>query len=350
MTSRAPVLIAPVLALALTLAACSSPDPEPAPAPEETEEAAPVEVSPLTGLPFEDGRPENPVLVVKVENTAAGAPQTGLTDADLVVEELVEGGITRLAAFYYTELPETVGHVRSMRGTDISIAAPVDGTLIASGGAGGTLSKIRDAGLTYLTEDAGDPGFSGDPALSRPYNRLVDLTSVVEAAPEPADEPLDPYLQWTPPPEDGAAEEGSDAESEGSEPTAPEPTPATSASVRFSPASTTTWELDDDQWVRTNGHAGDDEFRADTLITLECEVGDAGYLDPSGSSVPETIVEGSGAATVLTKDGALDVTWEKEDVASTIVLTTEDGEELTIDPGKVWIELIPEGDGSVQVD
>ena len=62
------------------------------------------------------------MFVVKIENTASGAPQYGLNKADMVIEELVEGGLTRLAALYYSDLPTKVGHVRSMRDTDIGIA------------------------------------------------------------------------------------------------------------------------------------------------------------------------------------------------------------------------------------
>ena len=44
-------------------------------------------------------------MVLKMDNTYASAPQVGLGSADMVVEELVEGGITRLAVIYYSELP-----------------------------------------------------------------------------------------------------------------------------------------------------------------------------------------------------------------------------------------------------
>ena len=45
------------------------------------------------------------MIVTKIDNTSSSAPQVGLGSADLVVEELVEGGFTRLAAFYYSEVP-----------------------------------------------------------------------------------------------------------------------------------------------------------------------------------------------------------------------------------------------------
>jgi hypothetical protein len=56
---------------------------------------------PLTGLKVPQHKSSalrHPVLVAKMDNTPSSQPQVGLSKADLVVEELVEGGLTRLAA------------------------------------------------------------------------------------------------------------------------------------------------------------------------------------------------------------------------------------------------------------
>jgi len=71
-------------------------------------------------------------------NTAEATPQAGLSSADLVAE----GGLTRLAAFYWTELPPVVGPVRSIRATDIGIVLPAGASLVASGGAPKTFRQV----------------------------------------------------------------------------------------------------------------------------------------------------------------------------------------------------------------
>ena len=170
-------------AAALALAGCSGSDPKTTtPDPDKGTAEKLIEISPLTGAPMPEGRPANPVFVVKIENTSGGSPQYGLHKADLVVEELVEGGLTRLAAFYYTQLPSKVGHVRSMRTTDIGIASPVGGQIVASGGAAKAYKEVKKAGITVFSEDFGAPGFSSDPAKSRPYNRLINLKRVAKKA------------------------------------------------------------------------------------------------------------------------------------------------------------------------
>lgn len=131
-------------------------------------------LSPLTGLSKEQP-PNNPVFVVKIENTAAGQPQFGLNEADMVVEELVEGGLTRLAAIYYSKLPTKVGHVRSTRTTDIGLALPVHGTIVASGGDKRALADIKAAKVRIFTYDSGSPGYSKDPSKSAPYHVLWNL-------------------------------------------------------------------------------------------------------------------------------------------------------------------------------
>lgn len=335
MTQRRLAVLVPVVTAGLLLAGCSSgTERTAAPEPSRGSAGTAVETSPVTGEVLRDGRPDHPVLAVKIENTEAGAPQVGLDQADLVVEELVEGGLTRLAALYYSRLPTKVGHVRSMRATDIGIAAPVGAHVVASGGASGTYGLFRKARVAVHTEDEDAPGFSSDPAKARPYNRLLDLRRLARSL--KADEVPGPYLDWTPP-----AAAGTPAPSQ-----APTPRRVGSAAVRFSGTSTTRWRLADGHWVRTNGHAAR-EFRADTLVVMFARVGDAGYTDPAGNPVPETRVQGSGRAVVLTADGAVETTWRKRTPRSTLTFTTRDGSALTIDPGRTWIELVPQGEGGL---
>ncbi|WP_162891268.1 DUF3048 domain-containing protein [Aeromicrobium sp. A1-2] len=333
-------------AVALTLTACSSSDgsTEAAmPEPSKGASAELVEISPLTGLALPNGRPDNPVFIVKIENTAGGAPQYALDQADMVMEELVEGGLTRLAAFYYSTLPAKVGHVRSTRATDIGIASPVAGQLVASGGASGTNARIRSAGITVFSEDDGAPGFSSDPAKVRPYNRLINLQTV--AAKAKVTTINGTYLEWTP------------SSSSAAEPT---PTPtgsvatsaktATQATVRFSNSTATGWKLVDGKWQRTNGHAeAGHDLRAKTMIVMFCEVGDAGYTDPVGNPVPETKLEGTGRAMVFNGKTVTEVTWLKPSLDEPITFRGADDKPVTIDPGKVFFELVPKDGGSVNL-
>src|SRR5690625_7323483 len=72
-------------------------------------------------------------MSVKVENSAAARPQTGLHSADIVYEEMIEGGQTRFLALFHSQVPEEIGPIRSLRPMDVPLATPYGGQLIFSG-------------------------------------------------------------------------------------------------------------------------------------------------------------------------------------------------------------------------
>lgn len=318
-------LTATLTVLSLALAACGGDDggdtgsEEPQAVAEEKEEP---ETWPLTGLEAKGSTAlDHPVLVVKMDNTEASAPQQGLGSADLVVEELVEGGVTRLAAFYYSEVPrEPVGPVRSMRASDIGIVAPVDAIVVTSGAAGVTINRIKDAGIRYYSE--GGPGFFRDDTRSAPYNLFDDLGAVAEATGDGDEQRPEDYLPW------GEAKD------------LPKGQPASTVTADFG-AHATTWALQDGAYVNQNSFAAeDDRFTADNVLVLRVEVGDAGYLDPAGNPVPETKFEGQGDALLFHDGEVVRGSWSKKALDAPIELTAG-GDKLTVPAGRTFVELVP---------
>ncbi|MFD1506468.1 DUF3048 domain-containing protein [Georgenia yuyongxinii] len=347
-----------VLASALlALAACTSQG-EPEPAPSTTASAAPS-VSlpgkpvpqplparwPLTGVAGEIQ--ERPALSVKVENSAAARPQTGLEDADVVWEELVEGGITRFNAVYHSVVPGEVGPIRSVRPMDAAIAAPLGGLMAFSGGQVPFVQQIRDAGLQVLSNDEGVAGMyrvgfrraphnvygSGPDLLAQadadhsapPPQQLVyawhparasavlkgTLVSVVDVSfPRTA-----PGWTW-----DGAADPG-----------------------RGGPAGA--WVRDDNGVVQTS--AAGARLLATNVVVLRVQVVDTGSRDPAGNPVPETVLTGEGDAVVASGGKVLEARWSKAATADPVVLTDPDGGQVTLVPGTTWIELVPVNGGAV---
>ena len=282
-------------------------------------------VSPLTGL-HQGSPPKNAVFMVKIENTHSGEPQYGIDQADFVVEQLVEGGVTRLAAFFYSELPTRIGHVRSARTMDVALAEPLDATIVASGGAPKTLRKIERSELPYYSYDKRSPGWSSDAGKAAPYHVLWDLTTLGQAA--KASIPPKPYFTWGDGPP-GATKK------------------TTRASVRFSPATTTNWTFSEGKWRRSpEWAAAGQTYAADSLVVIFARVEDAGYRDPAGNAVPETVIEGSGRAVIFTGSEATEAVWHKEDRNATMAFTSKSGKAITLKPGRLWLEAVPRG-GSV---
>ncbi|MDQ3878550.1 MAG: DUF3048 domain-containing protein, partial [Actinomycetota bacterium] len=85
----------------------------------------------LSGLETTKSKMHRPAVAVKVENDPAAYPLSGLDKADMVVEEPVEGGMTRFVAFFHCNDAEMVGPIRSARDTDPSIVEPITSLVAA---------------------------------------------------------------------------------------------------------------------------------------------------------------------------------------------------------------------------
>ena len=90
---------------------------------------------PLTGLPAPAGNaPQRPALAVKIGNDPSSRPQSGLDQADIVYEEMAEGGITRYMAVYQCQNAPLIGPVRSVRWDDWNILEPYRQAILAYSG------------------------------------------------------------------------------------------------------------------------------------------------------------------------------------------------------------------------
>jgi Protein of unknown function (DUF3048) N-terminal domain/Protein of unknown function (DUF3048) C-terminal domain len=326
---RDSALVALTLTGSLVLAGCHGSPSAPAQAPSGQSTAKGLTVTgrwPLTGEPALGRAPGHPVMVVKIDNSANSSPQVGLSGADLITEELVEGGSTRLAVFYYQHTPTRVGPVRSMRATDIGIVKPAQAVLVASGGAPPTVRRIRAAHISTFLEGA--PGFRRDTSRRAPYNLFVDLSRLSSTL--KAEQTVPSYLPFGDPGD------------------LPRGTRATGLSARFSGGHTTRWRYVSGRYVDQGSFAAaGDRFRPDNVLVLRVHVGDAGYLDPAGNHVPETRLTGSGKALLFHGGRVVTGTWQKS-LDSTLTLSRAGGT-LPVPPGHTWVELVPANGGSVTV-
>ena len=336
---RLSALVALALIASLALAGCGGKDKD-TPA-EERPSSQPTAggttlaaVWPLTGLPAPEQTPNHPVMIVKIDNTAASDPQYGLGKADMVVEELVEGGITRLAAMFYSTLPTKAGPVRSARASDIGVVTPTHAVLVASGMAPPTVARLNAAKVRYFT--MGAPGVDRAPDGQHDYlhSVFVDLPKLAKSLKK---QPIVPasYLPW-----------GQESDFAGAQ-------PARDIAVRFSAATTTRFHYAaaSKKYLNVNTYAGPgDQFKADSVLVLRVREGDAGYRDPAGNPVPETLFFGTGKLMLFHNGQVTRGTWSKVKRDSPLVLKTAAGA-MKVPAGHVWIELLPnnKAGGSIQI-
>ena len=101
-------------------------------------------INPYTGLPVEEAVLVRRPLLVKISNEGEAVwPQTGMSAADVVIEHITEGGVTRFNALYLTHWPDKVGSVRSCRLPDIEFPMIFDAGLVCSGTSPGVGERMR---------------------------------------------------------------------------------------------------------------------------------------------------------------------------------------------------------------
>ncbi|MDR1635015.1 MAG: DUF3048 domain-containing protein [Bifidobacteriaceae bacterium] len=291
---------------------------------------------PLTGLPGDVV--ERPALAVKVENVRAARPQSGLEQADVVWEEMVEGGESRFIAVFNSQAPDVIGPVRSARPMDGPILGATGGLLACSGGQQRFLQQARNAGLQVLTEDSGGAGFYRSTERSAPHNVYLN----------PAD-------AWSRADDDHRGLPVSElvfADSAGAASAARDGRPAAALAVTISAAAKPSWTWDEgaksfwrsERDVPSESAAGV-RLAAQNVIALAVRIEMAGGADAAGSPIPDTQIVGSGSGVVLAGGKALDIEWSKASERDPLTLRTADGAEVKLAPGVTWIELVPAADG-----
>ena len=302
----------------------------PGPSPSTTAPtAAPTDVSPLTGLAVAPGGvpADRRAIAVKIDGFGGVPAVYGVDRADLVVEELVEGGLTRMVAVFQSQEAARVGPVRSVRTSDFQILAGLSRpVLVFSGGNPGTVAAAQLAPVLAFPPLHDDGVFWRDRALKPPHN-LFTSTAGVASSVEPGNAPV-PQFDRRP---RGLAESG---------------WPAAGVSVEFS-ASTSVgfvWSEAEHRWTRSldgkpqldgSGRA----LVADNVVVLGTTYG----RSPFDSHSPEAEPIGTGPAWVFA-DGRVQVGWwSRPTPGDRWQLRSLDGSPMYVSPGRTWVELAPAG-------
>ncbi len=161
---------------------------------------APGPIEPLTGEPLEDPSIlDRPALAVKIGTSSVGRPQTGINQADVLIEVRVET-ITRLMAVFHSQDAISLGPVRSARSSDPDILSnfgqPVFGHSGANPGVLREISQGQSSGkLHELRWDNLPTDYWRVGDRVAPFNLYTATSAIWENAPRAltAPEPLFDY-------------------------------------------------------------------------------------------------------------------------------------------------------------
>ncbi|MDY6794520.1 MAG: DUF3048 domain-containing protein [Actinomycetota bacterium] len=344
-----------LLSLAASLAGCTATKAaedgvsEPLPEPEKPP------VNPLTGeeVASWDLITRRP-LAVKVENDPKARPQSGIVDADLVYEELVEGGVTRFICIFLSKDAQVIGPNRSARPSDIDICYFLDPLLICSGGANQVMSMIQAAGMMYIAEDS--THFWRDRSRYAPHNLYTSTELLRQYLQEQGDSfnalpdsglyfvaEVEAAEEETT--EEAGAEEGVESTPEEScmvsEATAIDIAyKATICSCSYQYDAASESYLHSIQGVPHNDLTTGARVAPSNVIIQYVNLTSSGIRDVTGAETPVSQVIGSGNCLVFTRGNVYHATWKKDNRNSPTTFVDENGNPVPLKPGQTWIHYI----------
>ena len=307
----------------------SSPAPTPTPVLSqfEQDEKDGIIRSPLNGTAVSEESLTRRILGVKVDNHLEARPQSGIEKADLIFEIWVEG-LTRYLAFFQASDVEYIGPIRSMRPTDIALQNPFGAGFVNSGGQDWVYELAWNSSVRYFLEPEGTFRISDRYPPHNLYGDTVALRTLDDRG--DYDEPLEALWNFGEMPEDA--------------------TPATQISMTYPYEFSSSWywnpvlnhyEKDTTgnphYYLDSEGNA--QRVSADTLIVFEMDVYMTCYGCTSGRVVPVTVTTGSGPAWILAEGKVVSGTWSRETDTEWFSIQDENGSDLKVPPGRIWVTL-----------
>ncbi|MGI8425079.1 MAG: DUF3048 domain-containing protein [Actinomycetota bacterium] len=324
---------------------------------------------PLTGAAApSDLDSDRPALSVKIDNSVKGRPQAGLEKADIVYEELAEGGITRFNAIYHCSDAESLGPVRSARFVDVDINLEYGGrtnnssVLFAYAGAAGPVQdKVAStSGITDLRHGKGAAAYRREKGRSAPQNLFSSTEALrglkeaqdVKGAPETGLEfetsgPASPSAAGAPSVSATSGASSSPSAS-GAPPAAGAASPGNEVSFTFAGGqpSRYTYDAASGAYLRFHGaqahnSAASGQLKVVNVVIFKVQVKPGTIKDAAGNVSPDISVIGNGEAVVLSGGQSKTGKWNRVGLADKTTITDAAGAPIKLKPGNTWIHLIP---------
>ncbi len=298
-------------------------------------------MNPLTGeYGLDDAAVGDRPIAVVVENSAAARPQWGLSTPDVLVEGVVEGGITRMLLLYsdVNEIPK-VGPIRSARHDFVEFAECFDSIFVHCGWSIYAERKIKNDGVNNLNGIQGyskqffyrdssraskgteHTGYSNGKYISATVGSLKYRTQVKSSHSNVLNF-VDEANVFTP---SSACNKVSFQYS---------------SSAKYS----MTYNKADGQYYCSLGSnarkdANGVHLNYKNVLLLYCNVGSMG--DSKGCV--DMKLENANKGYYISNGGYQDISWTKNGSASSskLVINTTDGKTLEMNPGNTYIALIP---------
>ena len=279
---------------------------------------------------------ERPVAVMIDNDTAASRPQIGLESAYTVYEIIVEGGSSRMMALFKNHDVEKVGPVRSSRHYFLDFALEHDAIYCHAGWSPKAQTDIRSLGVNNINGILGDDGtiYWRDYTYDRTWHNLyTGVDKLFKKAQDDkgyrdtTDKKHIGYLK-----NDAVPESGDDI---------------VEINLPYSAHYRVSYSYDSENSVykrNVNGSAHmsqtGDQLTAKNIIIYK--VTNFNLQDNDNVGRQDLTTVGSGTGYYITNGKMIEINWEKSAREAKTIYTTTDGEELLINPGNTFIQIMPQ--------
>lgn len=311
-------------------AAVIGPEPTPTPTVEATPTPPQGSPCPLTGVLVENEedlklRP----IAVMIDNEINARPQSGLLDAEIVYEIPVEGNITRYMAIYHHNHTDKIGPVRSARPYFIDKALEFNAVYVHCGGSPQALQDLATMKVNTLNDLKGSPCFWRSNDRKMPHNLYTSIKLMREVMEK------NKYNNKTAPEYFKFSEEFLNSDGK----------PTAGISFNYSKNYIVGYEYDekDRLYYRTiNGSRLKDKESGKDISTTNIivEKTTSRVLDKVGRLEVKTL--GKNRGYYLTGGKLIEIEWSKSDRSAKTLYKDLKGNEITLNKGVTWIQVVPD--------
>ena len=306
--------------------------------PNNNKETVPNEVEEEKKLQIVDVNSTSRPYAVMINNINVARPlQSGLNDAYIIYEIIVEGGITRYMALFLDQDTERIGSIRSARHYFLDYALENDAIYVHHGQSPQAQSDFSKLDIDRIVVDNSKTGWR-DNSLNvatehRLFTSIEKLNSGLGNIRTERDNDL--LLNYS-------IDELNLSEYENAK-------VANNITIKYSGYITNTYEYDSKLGVYkrfVNGEEHTDyvtkeQYTFKNIITYQVD----NYTLNDGENKGRQDIEniGSGTGYYISGGYAVPITWEKKSRTSQTKYYLESGEELVVNDGNTFIQIQPEG-------
>lgn len=285
--------------------------------------------SPLSGIYAEEDKVDRRPLTVVFDNQFGARPQAGLIDAEIAYEFLAEGDITRYLGVFLINEPETIGPIRSARPYLVEKALEYDSYFVHVGGSNQAFADIKNKKVADIDATRrGNDVFWRKNHKKMPHNLYSSYQALKKAADRSnfREEPQFDGFKFNPsftPMEEGES--------------------ANNIRIKYSKTNEASYTYDrkDQIYIRHyNGTEHKDEITGQTLTATNIIIQQVAAKVIDDQLRLEMATVGEGSAKYISGGKAIDIRWKKGSYEGATKYYYETGEELILNPGKTWIQVV----------